>query len=173
MVRNYDYCSYRAANNHSGLGLMVAEIKRNLHPRISAAHNEDLLSPVILAGLVIRGVNNFPGEVLQPVNFRHHRLGVLTRGDDEPLAEILNLGAVAADSPDPPQTASVVVLSRLNALVEVGVDVEAGGVGLKVFDELPLRRVVGIVVGEWEMGKLAELLGEMKLQAIVGALLPQ
>ena len=48
-----------------------------------------------------------------------------------------------------------------------------GGVVLEVSDELALRGVLWEVLREGQLGELAELLGEVELQPVVGALLPQ
>ncbi|KAL6564052.1 hypothetical protein OROHE_005292 [Orobanche hederae] len=154
---------------------MVAEIKRNFHARIPTTHNKNFLSPVTLTGFIIAGVDNFATKFTQPVDLRHHPLRILSGSHHQPLAEILDLAYTASGfhGLHPPQTARIVVLSGLHALVELWDDVEAFCVALQVVDELPLRRILWVVIGEWEFGQLAELFWEMKLQAVVCPLLPQ
>ncbi|RAL42219.1 hypothetical protein DM860_012002 [Cuscuta australis] len=166
--------TYRRAADHGRLGVVVAEVEGEFHAGIPAADDDDFLAAEILAGLVIAGVDNFAVELLQPFDIRDDRLGILAGGDDEPLAEVHHLLAGGGDGgPDLPHSAGLVIASGADALVEARVQAEVGGVGFEVVDELGLRRVLRVVLREGEVRELAELLGEVELEAVVGAFLPQ
>ena len=72
---------------------MVAEVEGELHAGVPAPDDEDLLAAVLLAGLVLAGVDDVAGEFPEAVDVRDDALGVLAGGDDEPAADVLGLGA--------------------------------------------------------------------------------
>lgn len=178
MLEENVFNTHRATNDHGRRGIVVAEVEREFHAGIPAPDDEDILSPVFLAGLVFRGVDFVAGEVPEPLDIRGNALRILAGGNNKPPTDVLCVGfntgrRVRGYSFDPPEPAGLIVPSGLDALVELRLYVEAGGVGFEVLDELFLGWVLGEVLGEGHFGKLAELFREVKLKPIISPLLPQ
>jgi hypothetical protein len=89
-----------------------------------------------------------------------------------PMEDVLHVAAVGDDAPDARRR--LVVARRQHGGAELGLDLELGGVALEVVDELAAGRVLRVAVREWHTQELAaELLGQVQLEAVVRAPLPQ
>uniref|UniRef100_A0A5K1E228 Uncharacterized protein n=1 Tax=Nymphaea colorata TaxID=210225 RepID=A0A5K1E228_9MAGN len=174
MVREVD--TYRVSDHHVRLGTLVAEVQADLHAGITAADNEHPLAAEVLAGLVRAGVENAALELVEAGDVGKNRLGILAGSDDDPLANILGgppgVGG-EVEGADPPEAAQGIELRRKDGLVEARPNAELGCVGVEVGEELVLGGVLGEVGREGEEGELAELLGQVQLQPVVGAVVPQ
>jgi len=176
------FSTHRASNHHWRFCIVVTQIKWDLHAGIPAPNNKHFLSCKTLSGFILTSMHDTATELSQPFKLRHHFLRVFAGGNHKPPANVLNLtlssrnrggSFPSADGLDPPQAKGLIVLGRLHCFIELWGYVEVGGVGLKVAYELKLCGVLGEVLREREVRKLAELFGEVKLEAIVGAVLPE
>lgn len=111
-------------------------------------------------------MHDLAAELLQSGDVWYHGLGVFPRCDDQPPGHVLVISR--PNSPEPVNEAG-----PQDGLIEPGPDGEVGGVGLHVGYKLVLGRVLGKVLGKFEERKLAEVLGEMELEAVVGLVLPE
>lgn len=174
-VNTHVFWTYRVSDHDGWFGIVIAEVKRDFHAGITTTHDQNSLPGELLAGLVLGDVDDFTGELLQPINLRHHALRILTGRHHKPLANVLDLGARrpgCGHGLDSPELAGLVVLGRLHALVELRLDVEPARIRLEVVYELFLGGVFREFLGEWELRQLAELLGDVKPEAIVSPVLP-
>lgn len=129
---------------------------------------------VHIAGLVLRHVGDGAREGISVVEVRGDALRILAHGHHEPPADVLrDLPGGGSGCAQPPYACGVVEACGDDGLAEAGPYVEAGGVGLEVGDELVLSGVLGVGIGERHAGELAEALGEVEAEAVVGAPLPQ
>jgi hypothetical protein len=159
--------AYRAPNNYGGVSIMVCKIIGNLHPRVSRANHKHPLPSIASTRLVDGGVDCFPGETLHPRDRRNPPHPIFTGCHDQipcMTAYFCTRNRVACH--DSPALASHVFVlcghnfsakPRLNVAVQVLHELLPGNVG----------RGVGRV------RQRAELLGEVKLEAVIGAVAPQ
>lgn len=153
---------------------MVAQIQTDLHARIPTPNHQNLLSSELLPALVQARVPDGPTEVHHSLERRHHGLGILPGSRDEPPGDVLRLGTVIGPrGAHSPESDHGVELGGGDGLVERGLNVEHVGVIFKVVDELLLGRVSGEVGRKRHQRQLAELLGQVEAEAIVGLELPQ
>uniref|UniRef100_A0A8R7PYP9 Uncharacterized protein n=1 Tax=Triticum urartu TaxID=4572 RepID=A0A8R7PYP9_TRIUA len=167
---------HAVAHHHGRPRAVVAQVQAHLHAGVAAADDQDPLPLVRLAGLVLGHVAHRALEGVGAVQVRDDALRVLARGHHQPTTDVLRddlsvVGSVGGG--DPPEAGGVVEACGDDGLAEAGADVEGGGVGLEVGDELVLGGVLGVVVGEGHARELAEVLGEVEAEAVVGAALPE
>jgi hypothetical protein len=153
---------------------MGCKIIGDLHAGVATAHHEHPLASIPSSRLVGRGVDSLPGEALHPGDLRDAPHGVLAGGHDQEPRRVPDhrAGRRVARGDDPPAGA-LVVRRRLDRRAVPGLDAEALGVGVEVRDELPLGDVGRGAVRERRVRQRAELLGEVELEAVVGAAAPQ
>lgn len=155
---------------------MVAKIKREFHSRVSTANDKHSLAAETVAGSVITSMHNMSTELLQPFKFRHYFLGILSGSHDQPPANIFELAGTRSggrNGVDAPQTECFIVLSRLNGLIELRVYSKVFGVGFQVANELVFGWIFREILWNRTIGQLAKLLWKMKLQPVIGSVLPQ
>lgn len=147
---------------------MSTKVQANFHARIPTPNDQDPLVSELRPGLIPAGVNNPPLKPVNPENLGHNGVGVLAGSDDKPAR---NVDGIVG--PDGPAAGKGIEVGGVDVLVEAGLDVEVGSVGFHVGDELLLGGVLGEVFGESEERELAEVLGEVEFEAVVGSVLPQ
>lgn len=160
--------THRISNDDVGRGVVSAEVEANFHAGIPAADDQNLLFPKLRPRPIITRVKNGAVKPANPCDFRYHGLGILAGGDDQPRREIDDfLG------PNPPKAGDGVEPSFEDRLLEFRLDREMAGVGLHIGDELILGGIFREIIWEIEQRELAELLGEVEFEAIVGSVLPE
>jgi len=137
---------------------MVAKIQANLHARISTPHHQNPFPSELLSTLIQTRVSYGRTKLFHPFDIRHHRLGILAGGHDQPPAQVLRGVLRLVDALDPPQRSFGVELCMLDRLIEAGLNLELSCVSFQILDELLLGRVCGEVRRERHERKLAELL---------------
>lgn len=159
--------TYSISDHHERSGVVHGEVQAHLHAGIPTTNHKHLLPFKVRPQLVQTRMQYSAAKPVQAVDLGHHRLRILAGGDHNPPRHILRpvLGT------HPPQPAFE--LGGDDELAEARPEAEFFGVGLQVIDELLPGRVLGEVGGERHEGELAELLGEVELQAVVGLVLPQ
>lgn len=151
---------------------MVTEVQADLHAGIPTSDDQNIFAREERAGLVGAGVENGPHKLVLAFNLRDNLFRILTRGHDEPLAQVLGDVPLEPPSEDPPAAEGGVELGAEDGGAESRGDVEVESVGVEVGQELVLGGVVGEVGGEGEERELAELFWEVEAKAVVGPELP-
>lgn len=113
-------------------------------------------------------MNNGSSKPLNPHNLRNNRLCIFPCSDDDPSRNVLRI--LSGDLPKP---RNGVEFSGENGLIEARMDGEMRSVRFHVRNELIFRRVLGEIFRETHKRKLTKLLGEMKFETIVSAILPK
>ena len=152
----------RAADDEGGDGTEIGQVKGNLHARVATADDEHLLGVEVDTIAVGAGVEELAAEILDALEHRHHRLGVLAGRHHEPAgAEFcVHAGRGAAIGAgggggrgrgvDVPQAGAGVELRPVHRVVELGLQPEVARVRLEVVHELVPRRVRREVLRERE-----------------------
>lgn len=82
---------YRTTDHERRLRTEIDEVERNLHPRVTAAHNEDFFALELCTALVLAGVEHAAGgEILHPWKGREDGFCVFTGCNHQPLSSNLS-----------------------------------------------------------------------------------
>lgn len=84
--------NYRTTDHERRFRTEIDEVERNLHPRVTAANDEDFFALELCTALVLAGVEHTAGgEILHPWEGREDGFCVLTRCNHQPLSSKLSM----------------------------------------------------------------------------------
>lgn len=167
-------CTYRATNTNGGLCIVVGQVESNLQARIPTANYQNLLTSKGLTILIEARMHEFPFEGIQPFKVRNVAFAVLARCHHKKLGAVnfLHIGLGVLDQ-HAPLVHLGIVESRLHDTLISGAYAEVGYVGIQVVDKAIPGDVFRGALRVRHVGKLAKLLSQMKLKAVISPFLPK
>jgi hypothetical protein len=153
---------------------VLTQIQAHLHSGVATPHDHHFLALEPPPTPVLAGMQHLTLKPLPPFHLGHDHLRVLPAGHHQPLGHELRRHAVVRrDSCHAPEPRRRVEPRARHGAAEQRGHGEALGVGAEVAEELVLGGVGGEVGWEGDVGQLAEDLGEVQAEAVVGAVRPQ
>lgn len=134
--------THSVPGNHIRECVVSTKIQACFHARVSTPNDQNSLVFVLRTGFIIASMRNRSTKHVHSGYFRNDRLCVFSSGHNKPTRNVLEVSGS-----NRPETGQMVKMGGLDGLVEPGVNVEMGSVGVEVGDELVFGGVF------WEIGR--------------------